>query len=430
MLILSHPTGNANVRETARALNESGLLTEFWTSINWRRESALNRVLPEAVTRELNRRSFSHVPRNQVHSCPLREMGRLLSARLDLSKLNRHETGVFSVDAVYHSLDRKLASTLPRKSKVRAVYAYEDGALNTFQAARANGLKTIYELPIGYWKAHQELLSEEAVLQPEWAQTLRGRTDSKEKLNRKDEELSLADQVIVPSHFVRETLSKAGAITASINVIPYGAPSVSSLEPKPIVQKSKLKIIFVGMLSQRKGLSYLIDAVQQLGTGVELTLIGRRAGDCKPLDKALGQYRWIPSLSHDEVLQEIRHHDVMVFPSLFEGFGLVVLEAMSCGVPVIATPQGGAPDFLADGEDGFLVPIRNAQAIAAKLEILIRDRDRLSSMSQAATRKAIQHSWKSYRERLVHTVQQTLIPATTTAPNITWPSDLQACNQC
>jgi glycosyltransferase involved in cell wall biosynthesis len=430
MLILSHPTGNANVRETARALNEAGLLAEFWTSIYWRQENRLNRVLPGAVGRELNRRSFSHLSGNQVHSNPWLETGRLLSVRLGLSKLNRHETGIFSVDTVYGSLDRKLATALRRKNNVRAVYAYEDGALNTFQAARARGLKTIYELPIGYWKAHQELLNEEAVLQPEWAMTLRGKTDSQEKLHRKDEELALADHIIVPSQFVHDTLSKASSLAASINVIPYGAPPVLASELNPTAQNSKLKVIFVGMLSQRKGLSYLIDAVQRLGPHLELTLIGRRIGDCKPLDKALEQYHWIPSLSHDQVLQEIRRHDVMVFPSLFEGFGLVVLEAMSCGVPVIATPQGGAPDFLSDGEDGFLVPIRDAEAIAGKLEILMHDRNRLFSMSQAAMCTAIRHSWESYRKRLVHTVEQTLNTAVPADLNMSWSPDLGACNQC
>jgi glycosyltransferase involved in cell wall biosynthesis len=90
----------------------------------------------------------------------------------------------------------------------------------------------------------------------------------------------------------------------------------------------------------------------------------------------------------------------MVFPSLFEGLGLVLLEALSQGVPVITTKHSGAPDFLSEGEDGFLVPIRDAGAIAEKLELLADDRDRLEVMSHAAIRKAAQRSWKRYRERL------------------------------
>src|SRR6185436_12376479 len=183
-----------------------------------------------------------------------------------------------------------------------------------------------------------------------------------------------------------------GPLKGSIHVIPYGAPPIHTTQEKRPTTGPKIKVIFVGMLSQRKGLGYLLRAVEKLGPNVELTMIGKHVGRCRALDAALRVHRWIPSLSHDEVLQEIRCHDVMVFPSLFEGFGLVVLEAMSCGVPVIATAQSGAPDFLEDGKDGFLVPIRSAEAIAERLELLIRDRDRLGAMSQAAVRKAARHS--------------------------------------
>jgi glycosyltransferase involved in cell wall biosynthesis len=88
----------------------------------------------------------------------------------------------------------------------------------------------------------------------------------------------------------------------------------------------QIKVIFVGMLSQRKGLGYLLRAVEKLGPNVELTMIGKYVGRCRALDAALRVHRWIPSLSHDEVLQEIRCHDVMVFPSLFGGLDLSFLK--------------------------------------------------------------------------------------------------------
>ena len=153
-------------------------------------------------------------------------------------------------------------------------------------------------------------------------------------------------------------------------------------------KNGKLKVLFVGALSQRKGLSYLMEAAGHLGSKIELTLIGRRISECRPLDAALRTHRWIPSISHGALLEEMSRHDVMVFPSLFEGFGLVILEAMSQGVPVIATPNTAAPDFVSDGDDGFIVPIRDADAIASKLELLTLDRDLLAAMSQAAIRTA------------------------------------------
>ena len=106
----------------------------------------------------------------------------------------------------------------------------------------------------------------------------------------------------------------------------------------------------------------------------------------------------------------------MVFPSLFEGFGLVMLEAMANGLVVITTPNTGAPDFFSEGEDGFIVPIRDAEAIAEKLEMLSHDRERLAAMSQAAMRKAMLHSWRYYRDRLVNIVREALAGDTPAQP--------------
>jgi starch synthase len=408
MILLSHPTGNANVREAARAMNEAGLLSEFWTSVSWNQERLLNRVLPRSMTRELERRAFPHLGRRQLHHHPWVEFGRLAARQLNLASLLRHEGGRLSVDAVYRSLDSRVADRLCDAPHFRGVYAYEDGALVSFRAARQLGIKTIYELPIGYWRCHRDLMQEEASRQPEWAATMQGSGDSDEKLRRKDDELALATDIVVSSDFVRSTLRTAGQLQARVSVLPYGAPPQNTTRTRRNTRDGKLKVLFVGALSQRKGLSYLLQAVTRFGSKIELTIIGRRVAECRPVDEALRTHRWIPSLPHAALLEEMSHHDVMVFPSLFEGCALVILEAMSQGLPVIATPNTGAAHFISDGNDGFIVPIRDVEAIVKHLEALLLDRDRLVAMSQAARSKASHHSWQQYRQRLVGIVRQAL----------------------
>jgi glycosyltransferase involved in cell wall biosynthesis len=429
MVLLTHPTGNANTREAAKALNDAALLMEFWTSVYWRPETLVDAVLPSSLSRELGRRAFPQVRPNQVRSHPWPEVARLLAIRLGLSGLVKHEVGRFSVDAIYRSLDRRVADRLKRDPRVNAVYAYEDGAIESFRVAQDLGIKTIYELPIGYWRSYRELMAQEAGLRGEWAVTLPGNGDSAEKRDRKDEELARASRILVPSRYVRETLRGADSLRAEVSIVPYGAPIVNIPAKKTSRSlKDKLKVIFIGSLSQRKGISYLLDAIRQLGSAVELTLIGRRVSDCRPLDSALKIHRWIPSLSHAEVLQELQQHDVMAFPSLFEGFGLVVLEAMACGVPVIATPNGAAPDIIHDGDDGFIVPIRDSQALAGRLELLSRDRELLASMGHAAQRTAAQHSWRLYRDRLVEIVRRTLAAESDEQLGLPLSTQLQTCN--
>jgi glycosyltransferase involved in cell wall biosynthesis len=166
------------------------------------------------------------------------------------------------------------------------------------------------------------------------------------------------------------------------------------------VTSGKLRVLFVGGLSQRKGLSYLLQAVESLGSTVELTLIGRTVAPCPPLEAALNRHRWLPSLPNQAVLGEMQRHDVLVFPSLFEGFGLVIIEALAQGLPVITTNHTAGPDLLTEGKDGFIVSIRNAEAIAEKLLWLTQNREALFQMSQHAQQTAQRFSWQAYGEKL------------------------------
>lgn len=400
MILLSHPTGNANIRHAARAFAEAGALAEFWTCLAWQPGSAVDRLLPAALRQQLARRSFPDLPAERVRTAPWRELGRFLAPRLGLSSLTRHEQGSFSVDAVYRGFARAVARRVRRASGLSGVYTGEDCALETFRAARDRGLHRIYDLPIGYWRAGQKIYREEAAREPAWAETLGGLSDSSAKLERKDAELRLAQTVVVASSFTRKTLDLAPASLKDIRVIPYGAPPVQRPE-MPLAGSGKLRVLFAGALGQRKGLSYLLEAMRILGSAAELTLIGRKTSEiCRPLNVAVREHRWIPTLSHSEVLAEMGRHDVLVFPSLFEGFGLVLLEALSRGLPVLATEHTGAPDILCDGVDGFIIPLRSASAIAERLQLLADDRARLAAMKEAALATAARLTWEGYRLRL------------------------------
>ena len=409
MILLSHPTANQNVRQTALALVEAGLLEEFWTCVNWRQGGFLDRSLgfSSRLRNELRRRSFPAELTPFLRTFAWREWGRQFTGQLGWNSLTKEETGLFSVDAVYLSLDRRVARRLAAPSRINAVYAYDAGALETFRVAKRRGFKCIYEHPIVYWRKVRQFQREEAELHPEWAPTLGALADSEEKLARKDEELALADLVITASTFSKTSVALAPGLKAPVCVIPYGTLSLGK-ERRPNEPISRLRVLFVGSLTQAKGLGYLLEAVARLEGEIEFTLIGRRVSDAIPAPAVLDKYRWIPSLAHDDLLQEMSRHDVLVLPSLHEGFGLVMSEAMSQGLVVIATPHSAGPDLIADGADGFLVPIRSADAIEEKLALLAHDRDRLAAMQEAAWRKAASLTWESYRQGIVRVAREVM----------------------
>lgn len=401
---VTHPTGNANVRAVVDTFERNQILDTFHTCIGVGSHSK-----NPLTNRLFGQRRFP-IPSRKIKTMPTRELLRLLLQKRNwLPGLRRHESGPLCIDRVYRALDARVAQRLKATTDLpSALYAYEDGALESFLAARALGITCIYDLPIGYWRSARRIQSEEAELKPEWAHTMHALKDSDAKLARKDGELQAADAIFVASQFTANSLKDAPFELPSPTIIPYGCPDVR-LDHAPAASRSdRLKVLYVGGLSQRKGLSYLLDAVEQLGNAVELTIIGKRVADCAPLDAALKRHRWIESLPHAGILKAMRAHDVFVFPSLFEGFGLVLTEALSQGMPIISTAHTCAPDIIEHGKEGFIVPIRDADAIAEKLSLLHANRDQLQAMKEAALNTARNTTWAAYENGLAEAVRSIL----------------------
>ena len=364
-IIISHPTSNQNNRAVLKGLLDAGLLHKFYTAIGIFSGDFLNRLSNLKPLKEISRRRFDLNLKPFTVMAPVMEVGRLMSSKLGLKFLTMHESGLFSVDAVYRNLDKKVAASLKKTSKqgLNAIYAYEDGAYYSFKAAKENHIECLYDLPIGYWKTARELLKNEIVVWPEWEATLQGFKDSEAKLKRKDDELALADRIFVASSFTAKTLEDFPEKLAPITVIPYGFPEVIKNRVYNIGDRP-LKLLFVGGLSQRKGIANMFKAIASLTPHVELTVIGRKpTNDCEPLNQALARHNWIPSVPHDDVLKHMQEHDVLLFPSLFEGFGLVITEAMSQGTPVITTDRTAGPDIIEHDVNGWLVEAGSTKAL-------------------------------------------------------------------
>jgi glycosyltransferase involved in cell wall biosynthesis len=397
-VLVSHPTGNANAAAVVAALYEQELLAAFYTCILWRPESRLSRLVPRSVRAMLERRARVQIPAGLAHTRPMREIIRSVVIRAGKKRLIAAESNPFSIDGVYRDLDAYVARRLHRFKGLRGVYAYEDGAAAQFERAREIGVQCLYDLPIGYWRVNRQISLEEAELKPEWKGTLNALADSARKFARKDREIELADTIFVASSYTKSTLSQYPGEAKKTVVIPYGTPSPVRTPRQRTQKDAPLRVLYVGSLTQRKGISYLFEAAEKLGGTVRLTVVGRKVGSCEALDRSCAAHRWIESLPHAGILEEMRNNDVLVFPSLFEGFGLVIGEALSQGMPVITTPHTGGPDILRNQLDGFLVPVRDADAIAARLLQLNDDRGLLLEMSENARARAGQLSWQAYKD--------------------------------
>lgn len=409
MILFSHPTGSTMSRQSLRAIFEASLLFGYWTTLGVSKHSMLYQLpLPQGIHNEIKKRAYS-MPQEYMHTAGGRELMRLMLQKLRFHYWIRHEKGFFSTDAIFQAHDRRVASAIAkvRNKLLKAVYGYEDSCEKTFEAAREKGLHCIYELPIAYWETSTRLLKEEAQRYPQWDSTLLGNRDSEAKNERKIKELMLADTIFYPSLFVKNSIPAELLGSKNCVLTPYGAPfvNVSEVHKKHLVKNNKLKVLFVGTLTQRKGLADIFEAFKILKrTDIELTLLGH---PIKPLSFYKSQgvpFTYKPPRHRKEVFKVMKDCDVFLFPSIVEGRANVQLEALACGLPLIVTPNAGGEDLVIEGKTGFLVPIRSPQSIAEKLNWMADHKDLLPGMSEAAKEKANAVSWRVYRQRITKAV--------------------------
>lgn len=407
LISLIHPTGNPFARNAAIALGEVGLLKEVITTIAYNPAGNLShclKLLPTPITnsvsRELGRRTWvspNHLP---IKTHPWREATRIALGKSGVSErlgLNFQSL----VDWVYAGLDRHVAQH--HLQGLTAVYAYEDGAATTFSIAKEWGILCLYDLPILFHRMAREIQQQEAQLFPELSASLQAVQEPEWKLKRKQQEIALADHIFVASSITQQSLLREGVSPSKITIIPYGAP-IDYFQPQPKLDTA-FRALFVGRVGPRKGVHYLIKAWQELQLPqAELMLVGLNEFPQSWLTKLPESVRYIPSVPHATLNQYYSNASVFVFPSLVEGFGLVLLEAMACGIPVITTPNTAGPDIITDGVEGFIVPIRDVEALKEKLEWCYRHPVELAEMGHAARRKAEQLTWEVYRQRLSHQV--------------------------
>ena len=397
MILLSHPTVDTTVRHVARALDRAGVLGEFWTCALQGNAPASLLVAPgmlganPAATGNPDANSTGYTAGLDLWPGPLRARRQML-------------------DTMRRFLDRTVSARLAC-DPFKGIYAFEDSAEESFRIAGLRGQLRVYDLAGGNWQAEREIYAEEAALEPEWAATLTLPELSPREIARRDSELRQADLVVVPSSFLLRTLESASAPPGTVALIVPGAPALHGpgAAPPGCRPNGPLRALFVGDLGQRKGLSYLFAACRELRGAVALTVIGAPpAKPCPALERELRQVRWLPACTAGEIRAEMAAHDVLIAPAIFDGFDPVIIDALGAGLPVIATPNTIAPDLIDHGVEGFIVPNRAPDEIAAKLNLLRREPERRAEMSIQARCCAHRHTWENYERTVVASVATAL----------------------
>ena len=194
-----------------------------------------------------------------------------------------------------------------------------------------------------------------------------------------------ADKIVVHSSHSRDSLVAQGIASVRCAIIPPAFNSTEASSPRRLKRERPLRVLFVGSHCLAKGFHVFSEAARQAGPGFEFVSVGRHMLKPSYLAAAAGHVAILGAKSQAGVREEMARADVLVFPTLSDGFGLVQLEAMAAGLPVIATPACG--EVVQDGVNGRLVPLRDASAIVTALQELRNDSSLYEKFSQAACKR-------------------------------------------
>jgi len=286
------------------------------------------------------------------------------------------------------------------------VWGFTGGAAELFRAAKRHGITCIFE-QTGCSRAHRELLrSEENARWPGWQPDLDAEQTGRESLRPlfvlEREEIEHADQVIVASDFTRRSLATSGYRTDNVVEVPYGidharffpVANVRSIRPK------RLTVLYAGNVELVKGIPYLLQAIGRLDSNnVDVLIAGPTNLSHDLLKPFQNRVRFLGPVPRQRMPDLFRSADLFVLPTLGEGFGVVQIEALASGVPVITTPNCGA--VVRDGIDGHIVPIRDADAIAHWLDHYASNPAALAPLRANALERAASYTVEAYGQRLL-----------------------------
>lgn len=281
--------------------------------------------------------------------------------------------------------------------KAQIVLASYHVALSVFTEARKQGIRTVLNYPIAHHRWQCRLYEKVALRYPQFSAALPRISDLNDQAALLDMEIELADRVLVGSEFVRQSFLSEGVPAEKILVIPYGADSERFFPSTHQNSANKpFRIIFVGQIGERKGVSHLLLAYEKFQKkDTELWLVGDYVAGAEVYKPYRHLYHHVVNVPQSQLPELLRSADVFVLPTLVEGMPMVVLEAMACGLPVVATSHGPS-EVMRDGLDGWIIPICDSEAIASRLQALYADRSLQKKMARNASGQAANWTWERY----------------------------------
>lgn len=394
-VLLTHP-GTQYSYFLAEQLEKQGILFCFATGLAFGKDSFLQKLLPGALRKKLQRRTVP-VPQKKLFTLPFTELRALWRF-----KRGRHP------ETVFYERNKRFQQQLPQRliNGATHVIGFDTSSWILQERCRKAGKPFILDASIAHPLSQQAIFNQLRNRFPAWAGQLQPK--DRQLVTTEMQEMASAANIVVASEFTRSTYLQHGIDSERIHINHYGT-NFSYFRPKqPVaVRAETVHFLYFSKLSVRKGFPWLCEiwrSFQQQYTNARLTVAGY--GEL-PAGFELPAGIQIQGFVHPGDRLALFHSaDVFVFPSYFEGFAQVIIEAMACGLPVITTTNTVGPELITDGVEGFCVEPGDDQALLTAMAFFVENQHRITTMGQHAAESVKPLSWDAYGVRWKHICEE------------------------
>jgi glycosyltransferase involved in cell wall biosynthesis len=404
--VLAYPGNVPDAQNAALALAEAGVLQTYVTTFAYSSDgplAALVRRLPakpaKRIARALGRRTVCDLPPHLVRCHPAWELLRTAAAQAG--------AGPVVVDRIWDHMSHSFDALVARRyvPQAKAVHAFEYTALASFARAKAEGVARVLYMPSLDSMQFETIQRHEKRQWPELVGRHDGYFDRKfaRRYERRCREVALADVIVANSSLTARSHIAAGVDPVKVFAVPLAAPPpIGAVVEDANARQRPLTVLWAGTFSLRKGAHYLIDAWRLLAAGnkARLEVYGQPQVPDRLISKLPETATFHGSVPKSMLFEAYQSADILAFPTLSDGFGLVVAEAMAHGLPVITTSEAGAAD-LVSSDNGLIVPAADPRALSDALRWCLDNRERLRAMRLHALETARRRQWPDYRRDLI-----------------------------
>lgn len=340
------------------------------------------------------------IPKERLETFPW-----LQTPYMALGKWGLLGEGKFQRDLAWYAhetLDRYVARNLPTSD---ILFALSGSGLHCGKQAQKRAMAYICDRGSSHIRYQDAILREEFA---RWGDRFPG-IDAR-IMAKEEAEYEAADIVTVPSTFAYRSFVEMGVPEAKLRKVPYGV-DLRRFEKVADPDPEGFDVLFVGQVGFQKGVPYLLEAFRKVKRGKKnLRFVGGLSPEIVRYLKRFpppGNVEFMGHIPQPRLKHIMSRSHVMVLPSIQDGFGLVMAQSLACGCPVIGTEHTGAEDLFTDGKEGFIVPIRNPQAIAEKLQLFADDPGLRQTMGEAAlNRVKVMGGWHQYGEKMAEIMKR------------------------